>query len=247
MFPVMGASRPSSTTRPGGRAPRGGDSDAAAVRDLVAVDGGGFDLDGERFDKVIVATNGSPKREGWRGWALGTPSSIRAVPVHVQHAGRIRDRSWARSCRSARPHRTPSWCKTVRIDHPLGHERPGRAKLSAWGARDAAERNYHFTVKSIGSASPTNPRWPKSWTTPWPRCATKRWPTPVRLNCPRSFGPTWGDRVWNGCRWHELGKRREQARQRAAQRRRARQDHVKEEFVVGASPSAGRLQHGEAA
>ena len=87
----------------------------------MPLDGGGFDLDGERFDKVIVATGGSPKQEGL-AWleALGhtivnpvpslftfnmpgesvtdlmgvvVPGGPRPHPRHQAGAGRCRPRS----------------------------------------------------------------------------------------------------------------------------------------------------------
>ena len=123
----------------------------AAVQKLEPQSGGGFHLDGEPFDHVIVATGGSPKRSGL-AWleALGhtvsdpVPSLFTfnmpgenvtalmgvVVPdalVRIQGTKLVQD-------------------GPVLITH-WGMSGPAVLKLSAWGARDLAERGYAFSVQ----------------------------------------------------------------------------------------------------
>jgi len=123
----------------------------AAVRDLVPLEGGGFQLDVERFDKVIVATGGSPKRAGlaWLeafGHSVSDPvpslftfnmpgESVTDLMGVVVPEARVRIQGT--KLVQAGP---------VLITH-WGMSGPAVLKLSAWGARDLAERDYHFTVQ----------------------------------------------------------------------------------------------------
>ena len=123
----------------------------AAVRDLVPVDGGGFDLDGERFDKVIVATGGSPKREGL-AWLEALGHTI-VDPVPSLFTFNMPGESVTDLMGVVVPEARVRIQGTKLVqDGPVlithwGMSGPAVLKLSAWGARDLAERNYHFTVQ----------------------------------------------------------------------------------------------------
>ena len=123
----------------------------AAVRELVPLAPGGFTLNGERFDRVVVATGGSPKREGlaWLealGHAVADPvpslftfnmpgESVTDLMGVVVPEARVRIQGTKLVQDGA-----------VLLTH-WGMSGPAVLKLSAWGARDLAERNYHFTVQ----------------------------------------------------------------------------------------------------
>ena len=123
----------------------------AAVRDLVPLDGGGFDLDGERFDKVIVATGGSPKREGL-AWLEALGHTI-VDPVPSLFTFNMPGESVTDLMGVAVPEARVRIQGTKLVqDGPVlithwGMSGPAVLKLSAWGARDLAERNYHFSVQ----------------------------------------------------------------------------------------------------
>ncbi len=123
----------------------------APVRDLVPIEAGGFDLNGERFDKVIVATGGSPKRSGL-AWieALGHTVSDPVPSLFTFNMpgedvtalmGVVVPDALVRIQGTKLSQQGP-----VLITH-WGMSGPAVLKLSAWGARDLAERSYEFSVQ----------------------------------------------------------------------------------------------------
>jgi len=123
----------------------------AAVRDLVPLEGGGFDLNAEHFDKVIVATGGSPKREGL-AWLEALGHSV-SDPVPSLFTFNMPGESVTDLMGVVVPEARVriQGTKLVQEGPALithwGMSGPAVLKLSAWGARDLAERDYHFTVQ----------------------------------------------------------------------------------------------------
>ena len=121
------------------------------VRELTPLAQGGFTLNGERFDRVVVATGGSPKREGlaWLealGHAVENPvpslftfnmpgSDITALMGVVVPNALVRIQGT-----------TLAQQGPVLVTH-WGMSGPAVLKLSAWGARELAERGYEFSVQ----------------------------------------------------------------------------------------------------
>ena len=120
------------------------------VRALEPVDGG-WSANGERFDRVIVATGGSPKRSGLE-WleALGhamvdpVPSLFTFnIPDRALNGlmGLVAPNAIVRIQGQKRPQSGP-----VLITH-WGLSGPAVLKLSAWEARTLADLNYQFAVQ----------------------------------------------------------------------------------------------------
>ncbi len=121
------------------------------VRELTPLASGDFSLNGERFDRVIVATGGSPKREGlaWLealGHAVENPvpslftfnmpgSDITALMGVVVPNALVRIQGTKLTQQGP-----------VLVTH-WGMSGPAVLKLSAWGARELAERGYKFSVQ----------------------------------------------------------------------------------------------------
>jgi predicted Rossmann fold flavoprotein len=121
------------------------------VRELIPLAPGGFTLNGERFDRVVVATGGSPKREGL-AWleALGH-AIVDPVPSLFTFnmpgsditdlMGVVVPDALVRIQGTKLIQQGP-----VLVTH-WGMSGPAILKLSAWGARELAERGYAFSVQ----------------------------------------------------------------------------------------------------
>ena len=121
------------------------------VRELTPLAQGGFTLNGERFDRVVVATGGSPKREGL-AWleALGH-TVINPVPSLFTFnmpgsditalMGVVVPNALVRIQGTKLTQQGP-----VLVTH-WGMSGPAVLKLSAWGARELATRGYEFSVQ----------------------------------------------------------------------------------------------------
>ena len=121
------------------------------VRNLTPLAQGGFTLNGERFDRVVVATGGSPKREGL-AWLEALGHAI-ADPVPslftfnmpgsdiTDLMGVVVPDALVRIQGTKLVQQGP-----VLITH-WGMSGPAVLKLSAWGARDLANRGYAFSVQ----------------------------------------------------------------------------------------------------
>ncbi len=123
----------------------------ASVQELKPQPGGGFHLDGEPFDHVIVATGGSPKRAGFSwleslGHTVSEPvpslftfnmpgEGVTALMGVVVPDALVRIQGTKLSQQGP-----------VLITH-WGMSGPAVLKLSAWGARDLAERRYAFSIQ----------------------------------------------------------------------------------------------------
>ena len=121
------------------------------VQELTPLTQGGFTLNGERFDRVVVATGGSPKREGL-AWleALGH-TVINPVPSLFTFnmpgseitalMGVVVPNPLVRIQGTKLTQQGP-----VLVTH-WGMSGPAVLKLSAWGARELATRGYEFSVQ----------------------------------------------------------------------------------------------------
>ena len=121
------------------------------VRELTPLAQGGFTLNGERFDRVVVATGGSPKREGL-AWleALGHTVSDPVPSLFTFNLpgsditalmGVVVPNALVRIQGTKLAQQGP-----VLVTH-WGMSGPAVLKLSAWGARELAERGYKFSVQ----------------------------------------------------------------------------------------------------
>jgi predicted Rossmann fold flavoprotein len=121
------------------------------VRELTPLAPDGFTLNGERFDRVVVATGGSPKREGlaWLealGHAIADPvPSLFTFNMPGSNItdlmGVVAPNALVRIQGTKLTQQGP-----VLVTH-WGMSGPSVLKLSAWGARDLAERAYQFSVQ----------------------------------------------------------------------------------------------------
>ena len=114
-------------------------------------DHSGFELHGERFDRIIVATGGSPKSAGF-DWLRALGHSI-SDPVPslftfnmpgesvTERMGLVVHNAIVRIQGTKLSHQGP-----VLITH-WGMSGPAVLKLSAWGARELEQRGYGFTIQ----------------------------------------------------------------------------------------------------
>ena len=134
------------------------------VRELTPLAPSGFALNGERFDRVVVATGGSPKREGL-AWleALGHTVSNPVPSLFTFNMpgsditalmGVVVPNALVRIQGTKLAQQGP-----VLVTH-WGMSGPAVLKLSAWGARELAERGYEFSVQvnwiGIGNEAEVN-------------------------------------------------------------------------------------------
>ena len=121
------------------------------VRDLAPRPGGGLTLNDERFDRVFVATGGSPKLEGLQ-WLVDLGHTVSApVPSLFTFnmpgsditdlMGVVVPDPLVRIQSTKLAQQGP-----VLITH-WGMSGPAVLKLSAWGARELAARGYQFSVQ----------------------------------------------------------------------------------------------------
>lgn len=121
------------------------------VQELTPLAQGGFTLNGQRFDRVVVATGGSPKREGL-AWleALGHTVSNPVPSLFTFNMpgsditalmGVVVPNALVRIQGTKLAQQGP-----VLVTH-WGMSGPAVLKLSAWGARELAERGYEFSVQ----------------------------------------------------------------------------------------------------
>jgi len=121
------------------------------IRSIQPLEAGGFDLHGERFDRVVVATGGSPKATGFT-WLIDLGHTISApVPslftfnmpgeTITERMGLVVQDAIVRIQGTKLSHQGP-----VLITH-WGMSGPAVLKLSAWGARELEQRGYTFTIQ----------------------------------------------------------------------------------------------------
>ncbi len=121
------------------------------IKSIQPLQGGGFDLHGERFERVIIATGGSPKATGF-DWLVALGHTISSpVPslftfnmpgeAITERMGLVVQDAIVRIQGTKLSHQGP-----VLITH-WGMSGPAVLKLSAWGARELSERDYAFTIQ----------------------------------------------------------------------------------------------------
>ncbi|MDG1382087.1 MAG: NAD(P)/FAD-dependent oxidoreductase [Flavobacteriales bacterium] len=126
---------------------------------LPQSENGGFDLHGEHFDHVVVATGGSPKASGF-DWLRKLGHNI-SEPVPslftfnmpgesvTARMGLVVQNAIVRIQGTKLTHQGP-----VLITH-WGMSGPAVLKLSAWGARELEQRGYSFSIQVnwVGNAN----------------------------------------------------------------------------------------------
>lgn len=121
------------------------------VRELTPLAPGGFTLNGERFDRVVVATGGSPKRDGL-AWLEALGHSV-ADPVPSLFTFNMPGSDITDLMGVVVPNALVRIQGTKLVqDGPVlithwGMSGPAVLKLSAWGARELAERGYAFSIQ----------------------------------------------------------------------------------------------------
>ncbi|WP_268125158.1 NAD(P)/FAD-dependent oxidoreductase [Roseivirga pacifica] len=121
-----------------------------AIRQIEKTDTG-FSLDGTFFNKVIVATGGSPKLAGFE-WLQKLGHTIES-PVPSLFTFNMPKEPVKALMGVSVPNATVKvlGTKLVQSDPLLithwGMSGPAILKTSAWGARELAENNYHFTAQ----------------------------------------------------------------------------------------------------
>ena len=123
----------------------------APIQSIQPLESGGFDLHGQRFDRVIVATGGSPKATGFT-WLVELGHTI-STPVPslftfnmpgetiTERMGLVVQDAIVRIQGTKLSHQGP-----VLITH-WGMSGPAVLKLSAWGARELEQRGYSFSIQ----------------------------------------------------------------------------------------------------
>ena len=121
------------------------------VQELTPLTSGGFTLNGEPFDRVVVATGGSPKREGL-AWLEALGHSV-APPVPSLFTFNMPGNPVTELMGVVVPEARVRIQGTKLVqDGPVlithwGMSGPAVLKLSAWGARELAERDYTFSAQ----------------------------------------------------------------------------------------------------
>jgi predicted Rossmann fold flavoprotein len=173
----------------------------------------GWQVNGEVFDKVIVATGGSPTSKGF-DWlrdlghriAEPVPSlftfNMPGDPV-TKLMGLVVPNAITRVQGTKLCERGP-----VLITH-WGMSGPGILKLSAWGARELAARNYDFTVQINWAGEPHAERALQHINAALPEMARKKLINACPFEVPRNFWAYLLDRA--GCdaqsTWMDLSKK----------------------------------------
>lgn len=174
---------------------------------------GGWMVNGEAFDCVVVATGGSPMAKGF-DWLRALGHRI-ADPVPslftfnmpgnsiTQLMGVVVPRAIARVQGTKLSEEGP-----ILITH-WGMSGPGILKLSAWGARELADRNYTFTAQINWIGEPNEDRARTALEKVMPDIRKKQLGNACPFDLPRKFWTYLLDRA--GCnanqRWMDLGKK----------------------------------------
>ena len=175
--------------------------------------GSGWMVNGEAFDCVVVATGGSPMAKGF-DWLRALGHRI-ADPVPslftfnmpgnsiTQLMGIVVPRAIARVQGTKLSEEGP-----ILITH-WGMSGPGILKLSAWGARELADRNYTFTVQINWIGELNEDRARTALEKAMPDIRKKQLGNACPFDLPRKFWAYLLDRA--GCdanqRWMDLSKK----------------------------------------
>ncbi len=173
----------------------------------------GWTVNGEAFDCVVVATGGSPTAKGF-DWLRALGHRI-AEPVPslftfnmpenaiTELMGVVVPRAIARVQGTKLSEEGP-----ILITH-WGMSGPGILKLSAWGARELATRNYHFTAQINWIGEPNEDKARHTLDLAMPDIRRKKLGNACPWDLPRKFWAYLLDRA--GCDanqpWMDLGKK----------------------------------------
>lgn len=173
----------------------------------------GWQVNGEAFDRVVVASGGSPMAKGF-DWLRSLGHTI-ADPVPslftfnmpgnrvTQLMGVVVPHAIARIQGTKLSEQGP-----ILITH-WGMSGPGILKLSAWGARELAARGYEFTVQINWIGEPHAERALQHITQALPELGRKKLVNACPFEVPRNFWVYQLDRA--GCdaesTWLELSKK----------------------------------------
>lgn len=175
--------------------------------------GNGWGVNGEAFDRCIVATGGSPTNKGF-DWLRSLGHTI-AAPVPSLFTFNMPDNSVTGLMGVVVPNAITRIQGTklqeqgpVLITH-WGMSGPGILKLSAWGARELAARNYDFTVQINWVGEPHAERALEHITLALPEMGRKKLINSCPFEVPRNFWAYLLERA--GCdaqtTWMELNKK----------------------------------------
>jgi len=173
----------------------------------------GWTVNGEVFDCVVVATGGSPTSKGF-DWLRALGHQV-AEPVPSLFTFNMPGNAITKLMGVVVPHAIARVQGTklseegpILITH-WGMSGPGILKLSAWGARELATRNYHFTaqINWIGEPNEDNAR--HALEQAMPDIRKKKIGSACPWDLPRKFWTYLLDRA--GCDanqpWMDLGKK----------------------------------------
>ena len=185
----------------------------APIRSIQPLDGGGFNLHGERFDRVVVATGGSPKATGF-DWLVALGHTISApVPslftfnmpgeTITKRMGLVVPNAIVRIQGTKLSHQGP-----VLITH-WGMSGPAVLKLSAWGARELAERDYGFNIQVNWIGVTNEAEVLAQWEDALPDMLRKKMANACPFDLPKNFWLHALDKakIDPNTSWAELGKK----------------------------------------
>ena len=185
----------------------------APIRSIQPLDGGGFNLHGERFDRVVVATGGSPKATGF-DWLVALGHTISApVPslftfnmpgeTITKRMGLVVPNAIVRIQGTKLSHQGP-----VLITH-WGMSGPAVLKLSAWGARELAERDYGFNIQVNWIGVTNEAEVSAQWEDALPDMLRKKMANACPFDLPKNFWLHALDKakIDPNTSWAELGKK----------------------------------------
>ena len=174
---------------------------------------GGWMVNGEAFDRVVVATGGSPTSKGFDWLRSRGHRIVEPVPSLVtfnmpgdaitELMGVVAPRAIARVQGTKLAEEGP-----ILITH-WGMSGPGILKLSAWGARELANRDYNFTVQINWIGEPNEGNVRTALEKAMPDVRKKKIGNACPFELPRKFWAYLLERA--GCDanqpWMDLGKK----------------------------------------
>ena len=174
---------------------------------------GGWMVNGEAFDRVVVATGGSPTSKGFDWLRSLGHRIVEPVPslftfnmpgdAITELMGVVAPRAIARVQGTKLAEEGP-----ILITH-WGMSGPGILKLSAWGARELANRDYNFTVQINWIGEPNEGNVRTALEKAMPNVRKKKIGNACPFELPRKFWAYLLERA--GCDanqpWMDLGKK----------------------------------------
>jgi predicted Rossmann fold flavoprotein len=186
------------------------------VRELAPSPDGGWLVNGDRFDKVIVAAGGSPKAAGF-AWLEQLGHEI-VPPVPSLFTFNMPDEPAIRALMGVVVPDAQVRIQGTRLTEqgPVlvthwGLSGPAILRLSAWGARTLAEKSYNFAAQINWSPtlSPNQPAAEALLDEAWPEIRRKKIANACPWSLPRKFWAYLLERAGvDGERpWMDLGKK----------------------------------------